>query len=373
MQTYVFEKEEIGGFAEILQKYRSKTDIVKPVSQVFMREDGTLVSGEMATMSGEDTRFIAKPTNWALTQIGEFTGIHANYLTKMRENHAIDLMAENINYWFSRGREKRLFRVFEGDLIGFLSDRYQAIDNFDIVSHALSAARTVAEGQNTEIQILRPYLTETTMSVTLLTTDFVYLEDGNEAEKYRMGLHIRNSEVGKAAFSMRPLLLRTSCMNSNIFKGYDEDVFRRTHLGKKLSVGNIWSNDTHLLESATIRSQIKDVTKAAFSKEIAMGRVQNMRHLKDEAFTPLPERVEATRRILGLSQQESDAIWGKVIQNNRYEFLQAITNHAQSYYNKDSNPERETELEELGGSLASGKALWEAIERETERATRKKA
>lgn len=382
MQTYVFGKENVGGFADVLSKYRSKTDKVVPISQVFMREDGMIQTKQMVSIDGSETGFMAKPTDWALTQMAEYTGIHSNYLHKMQEENANELMAQNFNYWFAKGGDKRLFRTFEGSLIGFLSNRYRAIDNYDIVTHTLAAAREITTQNGQEVQVLRPYLTETSMAVTLLTTDYVELEPGNEVERYRMGIHIRNSEVGKGAFSMKPLLMRTSCMNSNIFtenyyggdgKRVDHFKFQRRHVGKALDVGDIWSQDTQILESATIRSQIKDVTRAAFSKEIAENRMRKLRELKGQKFAPIEERKEATKRILGLSEAESKAIWDNVAANTRYEFLQAVTNHAQSYYAADKNPERETELEELGGSLGSGNALWEAIEKETKRIEDKKA
>lgn len=373
METLVFGKEEVSGFRDLLQKYRSKTDVVLPASQLFMKDDGRVEAREYVALGRDPISFSAMPTVWAQKQIAEYLGIHATYMEKMRTYPATDLMAQNVNYWFSKSHDRRLVRIFENEMIGFLSDRYHAIDNYEVLTTAMQAAQEIATEGGFEVQMLRPYLSETAMNATLLTTDYVFLEEGNEQEKYRMGINVRNSEVGNGAFSIRPMLLRTSCMNSNIFGGHDEDTYRKIHIGKKLGLGNIWSQDTLTLQNATVRSEIRDVTRAAFSREIAIDRINRMKGLKNEKFTPAPERIEATRRILNLTEGENKAIWDKMAMNTRYEFLQAVTSHAQSYYVSKGRPERGTELEELGGTLIDSDSIWGLIEKETARKESRKS
>lgn len=386
MQTEIFGKQEVGAFRELLEKYASKTDVVMPTGLLNMTEDGRLETKQYVSLDEQPVEFSAKPTNWAYSQIGNYLGIHASYMNKMTGNYtnadgskprpAFDLLAQNVNYWFSRHQEKRLCRVFDGELIGFLSDHYKAIDNYDIVSQAYSVAREVANNMGHEVEITRSYLTESTMSVTLLTTGYVDLEPGNEKERYRMGVHLRNSEVGNGAFTVLPLLMRTSCMNSNIFTTnyyggnggrVDNYKFKKVHRGKELAPGVLWSDDTQKLQDATTMSEIKDITAAAFNKEIAEGRIVKMRGLRDEKFTPMPQRVVATRKLLNLTKEENEAIWNRIEANNRYEYVQAVTNYAQVYFAKGANAERGTELENMGGRLFSERAIWDQIEADVKR------
>lgn len=379
MQTMVFERTETREFRELLEKYRSKTDVNVPANSLVMDADGRIASKEYVAIDREPVMFDAQPTEWAYRQIAEYLGIHWHYMQKMmgrlpvpngRANPtpAFDLMAQNVNYWFSRSRDNRLVRVFQGELIGFLSDQYQAIDNFDAVASAWSAATEALNGNESTLELNRPYLSETRMNATILTTEFIELEPGNSEEQYRMGINLVNSEVGNGAFNIRPLLLRTSCMNSNIFKGAgDEFTFKRVHRGRTLPIGVVWSNDTQKLQSATLRAEIVDVTRAAFDRKVAQDRIDHMKRLKDESFKPTKARIEASKNILGLGDKESNGIWDRIEANNRYEFLQAVTSYAQTYYTKGGNAERGTELEELGGELAMNRSIWDAIEKQTEK------
>lgn len=367
MQTMVYEKTEIQQFAELLKKYQSKNDYRLPATGLEMTADGSVVAKEYVALDREPMHFSAHPTEWALKQIAEYIGMHWNYAKKMIDYPARDLLAQNVNYWLSRGgQDVRLVRVFQGELIGFLSDMYQTIDNYDVLTTAMQTAQQVAAESGFEVQMVRPYLSETRMNASLLTTGMIELDPENV---YRMGVNIRNSEVGNGSFSVRPMLLRTSCMNSNIFAGNDDFLYKRVHRGKRLGIGVAqWSQDTMTLQDATIRSEIVDVVRAAFNKDAALDRVKYMKGLKDVPFAPTEARKAATARILGLGEGESDAIWGAVARNTRYEFLQAVTLVAHDrYYKAAGNPERGTELEELGGKLIMQPDIWEQIERQTKK------
>lgn len=369
MQTQVFDKTETQGFRELLQKYQSKSDYALPANLIHMRDDGSVEAREYVTLGTEPVSFEAIPTDWAMHQIAEYIGMHWSYAKKLIQYPAMPLMAQNVNYWFSRNTEdRRLVRIFEGELIGFLSDMYRSIDNYDIFTWTQGTAAKIAAESGFELQLVRPYLSETRMNATILSSEFIQLEPGNDKDVYRMGINLRNSEVGNGSFSIRPMLLRTSCQNSNIFAGHDDFIYKRIHRGSRIGIGQVqWSTDTQRLQAGTIRAEIVDVVKAAFNKDLAMERVNMLRKLKDVPFTPSPARVKATINVLGLGEKESDEIWAKLERNTRYEFLQAITNHAQTYYRKGADVERGTELEELGGHLIMHQDVWDQIDRQTKK------
>lgn len=369
MQTQVFDKTGTQEFRELLQRYQGKNDYALPANLIHMRDDGSVEAREYVTLGTDPVNFVAKPTDWAMHQIAEYIGMHWSYAKKILHESAMPLMAQNVNYWFSRATEdRRLVRIFEGELIGFLSDMYRSIDNYDIFTWTQATAEKVAVESNYTLQLVRPYLSETRMNATILSSEFIELEPGNDRDVYRMGINLRNSEVGNGSFSIRPMLLRTSCQNSNIFAGHDDFVYKRIHRGSRINIGQVqWSSDTQKLQAGTIRAEIADVVKAAFSKDLAMERVRLLRGLKDVPFNPSPARVKATINILGLDQKESDEIWAKLEKNTRYEFLQAITSHAQAYYRPGANVERGTELEELGGYLIMHPEVWENIDKQTKK------
>ena len=142
--------------------------------------------------------------------------------------------------------------------------------------------------------------------------------------------------------------------------------------GSRINIGQVqWSADTQRMQAGTIRAEIADVVKAAFNKDLSMERVRLLKNLKDVPFTPSPARVKATINILGLTDKESEDIWAKLEKNTRYEFLQAITSHAQTYYRSGANVERGTELEELGGHLIMHPEVWDNIDKQTKKGEEK--
>lgn len=333
---------------------RSKTDVVASTGAMFMDRDGTF---HIETRNGPD--FVTQPNEWAHGQIAAYTDIPRKYYDRMKAE-SLELLSMNVNTWLHKQDVVRLVRSFNGEMIAFLSDRYNRIDNYDVAQWSIEGALTASD----TVQVFRSYVTDKQMRMTLWDPQQQISLPSDPNDVYYPALSIENSEVGAHSYNVRGMLVRGACSNGIILiGGFD---YSRRHVGKRLEEGDnsIWSRETLKIQAELIKSQTADVSRASFKRENLLFELAKMENLKREPIKATFHVV--TGDVLGLNEDENDAVWNRIEQNNRYEFVQAVTNVAKDYYDKNKNPERGTELEELGGRLLNHE-FWDDIERAAEK------
>lgn len=367
MEQIVLEKHEIGSLAEILQERKNKTDIVVPSTSLRMTGDGSLI----VPMPKSDAEITAHTNNWSRNQIAGYLGIPVIYYNKLQGEHT-PLLAQNVNYWFEKAqRDLRLLRIYQGEVIGFVSNAYRAIDNYDVATALLENANKVLSAQGKTMQVLRSYLTDRVFDMTIAELEpSVTYPNG---EEYRVGMEVRNSEVGAASFNVKAMVIRRSCTNGLIWG----DPIMQRHIGKRLQAGDIWTQKTVELQNLTTISQVEDMVTASFRADRAKKFADTLEGLKTEPISALPEYVNATQQVFQISENEKKAIWAKVKELNKFELVQAVTAYANDLFDgigesKDKNPERATEMQELGGKLTTSKSIWDQVSDQAKREARKK-
>jgi len=353
METIVVEKEKIQELRNELLKRKNKIDIVVRANKLKMAGDGSLIVP--IPNSGGITEVM--PTQWAQSQIAEYVGIPVNYFRKLQGYP--ELFAYNANYWLSRSNDMRMVRMINGEAIAYLSNAYRAIDNYYVATSVLQVAMETLEKQGLTMQVHRAYLTDRVFDMSLMTLETPI--EYPSGEKYRLGMHIRNSEVGAAAFSVKAMVVRYACGNGQIFG----DPISQRHIGKRLTEGNVWSQRTQTLANLVTLSQIKDMAQYSFSLSNAKKFTDEAEKLHEQPIEPTVEYIRASEKVLQLTEEETRSIWEKVRENNRYELVQAITSTANTTFR--TNPERGTELQELGGALVEQPSIWDAVERTSRR------
>jgi hypothetical protein len=350
METIVLEKDRIAELRNELLERRAKTDIVVRADKLRMLGNGSLT----VPIPQSSETVTAKPTGWAEGQIAEYIGMPLAYYRRMTGHP--ELFSYNVNFWLDRSRDLRMVRIYKDEVIAYLSNAYRAIDNYDIATTTMTAAQETLEKQGLTLQVHRAYLTERVFDLTLtsLETPIEY-ESG---EKYRLGMHVRNSEVGAASFAVEAMVVRHVCSNGQIF---GEPITQR-HIGRRLNDGNVWSQRTQELNNLTTVSQINDMTRYAFNLNEVRAFTDKAEGLKAMPIEATVQYINATERLLDLTELESKSIWKKVRENNRYELVQAITSTANDMFTEGKNPERATELQHLGGELVEKPSIWDRIE-----------
>lgn len=362
MQTAVFGREQLHSFREELLRRKNKTDIVTSTQHIWMDDDGTLTVRDVTGQTNVDH---LKMTQWATGQLATHLKIPIDYYRRMDMPDHKYLLAENVNHWLKAETANRLVRIFDNEIIAFLSDRYKAIDNYVVATTAFEVAQEAITAKGHTAQLVKSYIDEKSMSITIHDPEEIYdIGFEGQHDTYHPAVNIRNSEVGARSYIVYATLLRTSCMNSAIFGG-ENAGFKRRHVGSRLGEGvgdDVWSPETQKIEAELIKSQTADVVRVAFDREIIRLRLAKLKSRKDEPMPPT--LTDASKDVLGLTDEESDAIWNRIEANNRYEFIQAVTSLANDYQKENAdNPGRGTELQELGGELIQDDNIWDQIEK----------
>jgi hypothetical protein len=328
---------------EVERITKDKRDFIVPTERMVMAEqDGR---HHLMYPGGEDTsgRY---PTigQYAHRQIGDRTGIPAKYYDKMR-SMAPNLLAENVNHWFTEQPEKRMVRTLDGTVRAFLSDRYRIIDNYDIAEIALRAFQSVGD-----MVMASCAVTEQKM---YLKARFPSIQrEVRKGDIVESGIILSNSEVGLGALSVMPFITTLVCTNGMVM---NDSGIRKAHLGAQQGDGD---NVVHLLTDETISAdntalmlKVRDVVGALSSPENFHKIVDRLR---DAAERPIEGDVRETVEVLATRFRMTDLETGGVLKHliqghdlSQYGLANAVTRMSADIDSYD----RATELEEVGGKI----------------------
>lgn len=288
-------------------------------------------------------------------QVGARLGIPGTYYDKMLREQP-DLLATNVNTWFASSKDVRMTRTLDGTARAFLSDRYQRVDNWQIVAAAMPALARVPG-----LKIVSCEMTENRLYIQA-ATDKVEGKVG-VGDVVQMGLVISNSEVGAGSVSVWSMLYRLRCLNGLI----TGDGFRKYHVGRRVEEtedGPMWSDRTKAIDDSLILSKVKDMVTHAMDEVVFRSRIDRM---KDLSKMELKAKVDPTKVVgllakkIGASDSEQGAILNALIKGadlSAFGLLNAVTAQA----NTAKNYDRAVELEKAGGVLLDlSRSEWSTI------------
>lgn len=281
----------------------------------------------------------------AHSQIAARLDIPAKYYNRMM-NTTPDLLAENVNTWFSRDPGNRLVRTLDGKVRAFLSDRYQRIENEQIANMVLPILL-----QEKDVRIESCEITESRMYIKA-----VFPRIQGEVVKgdiIQSGIAISNSEVGQGSVKVQPLLFRLVCLNGAII---NDSKFSARHVGGR--IGSEDSNIVEMLSDEAIQAddhaillKTRDVVRAAFDEVRFKKHLDSMIAATHDRLEGNPaEAVKVLAKKHSLTEFESGSVLRHLIEGGdvtRYGVLNAVTRTAQDVESYD----RATELETLGGHI----------------------
>lgn len=187
-------------------------------------------------------------------QIGSALGIPAKYYDKMRAENP-ELLAQNVNSWFTMTPQKRMVRTLDGNARAFLSERYRRIDNAEIAEAVLPI---LAEMPDVRIESCE--ITESKMYLKAvnprLTAEVV------PGDIVQSGILITNSEVGMGSMSIQPLVYRLVCTNGMVV---NDARTRKYHVGRGNEAGEdytLYSSETLAADDRALLLKVRDTVRA---------------------------------------------------------------------------------------------------------------
>ncbi|HEY9825019.1 MAG TPA: hypothetical protein V6D19_06205 [Stenomitos sp.] len=135
---------------EVQRQAEGKRDYIADTRTLHMTPEGHL---EMDINDSQVTLDITPHTHG---QIAQRVGIPTPYYKKM-QSEAPQLLARNVNFWFTEKPERRMVRSLDAHARAFLSDRYRIVDHYEILETVLPVVAEMGEG----IQIASTEITDT--------------------------------------------------------------------------------------------------------------------------------------------------------------------------------------------------------------------
>jgi hypothetical protein len=314
----------------------AKRDMIADTRQLTVQENGTALA-----VNGQGTFPIDE---YSHRQIAERVGIPAKYAQTMR-SEAPDLYATNVNYWFNQNVERRLVRTLNGNVRAFLSDRYQRIENEQVLATILPIFQEHPELQFQSLALTgsRMYLKAT------LPTIRGEVKVGDIVEA---GIEVRNGEIGNSMFETWPFANRLACKNGMRF---GVGGFKKLHIGGRADttedVYELLSDETLQADDKAFLLKARDVVMATLSAENFQRLLGKMKEAAGEKIEGDPVKaVEVLADRFGLNDTERGSILTNLIEGgdlSRWGIANAVTALA----NTTDDYDRGDELQALGGKI----------------------
>lgn len=222
----------------------NKVDVVKPESEIRLKDVDTLVDGTPLTDSG-------------MNSLRVFADMPSSIISFLKEREYNDDLVKYMNteldrretLWNNKGKEKRTFNVRirhdgEGNNVvrAIVSERYGVIDNseaMEMVANALPslndalASHLFNDGDDIYGNILLP--------------DYMKSEPDSD---YGVGIAFKNSEIRNSTFKISPFLFRAICLNGMIWGRMNSEIsVNQKHMGK-IDLGDLQLQVTQAIKVA---------------------------------------------------------------------------------------------------------------------------
>lgn len=353
-----------------LQELAVELDRQNKVKKDYIIDTTNLVidpvnNGFQLTLQGDGQNILLGVNEVAHEQIASHTGIPARYYERMRQE-APELLATNVNSWFSKKPDVRMVRTLDGDARAFLSDRYRRIDNYEVAETVLPV---LAEMEGVTIESCE--VTDNRMYLKAVNPRLQ--KDVAVGDIVQNGILITNSEVGRGSLTIMPLVYRLVCSNGMVVN--DGQRMRKYHVGRNGMYGvgedyTIYSDETLLADDRALMLKIRDTVKAAVDESRFNRVVQMMKDARDAKITTknVPKMIELVGSDFKFNQKEKEGILDHLIRDGEfslYGLANAVTRTAQDVASYD----RSTDMEGIGYTiLGMSKASWNRLNRDDDAA-----
>jgi hypothetical protein len=280
------------------------------------------------------------------------------------------LLADNVNHWFEAEAAARMIRTLDQKARAFLSDRFRALDNYDLMEAALPRLSTLG------VEIISCEVTDTRLYLKVvdkrmlrdLPAGWTPTNKGHSRfDTVAPALVLSNSEVGAGALSCQTSIYFGGCTNLTAIR---EGSVRKSHVGVKHELGDdvyrMLSESTKRITDAALWAQIGDVVENSFKEAQFEANLEKLRRAQKDYMAPEadPARVvEVTAKRFGLNDSERGSVLRHLIEGHdlsKYGLHNAITRTAEDLASYD----RASEFERLGGVvLELPKQDWNEINR----------
>jgi len=240
----------------------------------------------VAIQAGDD--HLAGLHSHALGQVSKTLGIPVKYIRALEETGepwSADLLAHNLNQLNAHNnpRERFLLREVDGEVRGFLSDRFRRLDSGPILESFAAACQSVGAVP------VGSHCGDTRWHIKMLLPT-IYEPVENEVVAF--GVTLQNSDYGAGKLSLKMHMLRLWCTNFAI----REEALGQIHLGGRLADDIAWSEETRRLDTEASASKVTDAVNSKLGED-AIAREIRLIQIADE------EGIDASQNLTKLQRK----------------------------------------------------------------------
>lgn len=316
--------------AELERQQDKKRDFIAPTSLLQMLPDGRMAV---------DAKEVFDTELHFQNQIAAEYDISKKYWEKM----PTELRAINVNHWLHKQPAKKMIRTLDGKARAFLSDKYRALDNFDLAEAVLPVL-----AEQPDMQIISTELTTERMYIKAL---FPRIQgEVAKGDLVQSGVVISNSEVGNGSLRVEPLVYRLVCLNGMI----SNIATRKYHVGR--GAGDDFAREVMRTETMKATDKafwmaIQDTVRASVDQAAFNRTVEAMAETQGWKIEADPIKVvERVQKHFTFNESETNGVLKHLLAGNDltgYGLLNAITRTSQDI----EDYTRATEFERIGGQI----------------------
>ena len=222
----------------------NKVDVVKPESEIRLKDVDTLVDGTPLTDSG-------------MNSLRVFADMPSSIISFLKEREYNDDLVKYMNaeldrretLWNNKGKEKRTFNVRirhddEGNNVvrAIVSERYGVIDNHEAMEMVANALPSLTDALASHL-----YNDSDDIYGNILLPDYMKSEPDSD---YGVGIAFKNSEIRNSTFKISPFLFRAICLNGMIWGRMNSEInVNQRHMGK-IDLGDLQMQVTQAVKVA---------------------------------------------------------------------------------------------------------------------------
>lgn len=326
-----------------------------------VRSGGGLVDPEVL-MPESDPRLVVDGRSFRVNdnahqQIAARAQVPLAYYRRMMAD-APQLLAQNVNHWFTAQPARRMIRTLDGTARAFMSDRYRILDNDEVLESVLPVLSDLG------VDIESAAVTERRLYIKAL---FPRVQaEVVKGDPVQAGVVISNSEIGGGSVQIAPLVYRLVCLNGAIMA---DSSLKKYHVGRQAELTDgddsrrFYKDDTLLASDKAFMLQVRDTLRGAADEgqfRLAVGKMSEAAGRLIENVDPTPA-VEVVKKKFSLSESERSGVLGHLIRGgdfSQWGLVNALTRTSQDVDSYD----RATDLERFGGQLIdAGGRDWSEI------------
>lgn len=284
----------------------------------------------------------------ALSQIGSRAGVPVQYLSELanaEEDWKRDLASDILDRHYHRELTSNRFlvRQVNGEVRGFLSDKYRRLDSRPLIEAFAGECQKIGavpvDGTITDVRVaLKAILPE------------VYEPVPGEAIAF--GLEWFNSDFGAGLHSIRAFILRLWCLNGATM----ENSLAQVHLGRKLAEDIELSQRTYDLDTRASVSALQDIVAGTLAPEKVHALCEGIRTANEKQIDWKSASAKLRSKLLKSEMEEAKTAFESddVINLPEGKSVWRVSNALSWIAGRTQDADRKIELQRIAGQVIHG-------------------